>query len=370
MIENRVEESLNNPGTAVAVQLTGATSSSMRTFLQAFGAGVDAFYYIEEGALWETGIGNVTAGPPVMWNRNEVLDNSARNKSRMNFTGAAKIYNYIPASYAVHKKMLDAETAARAAAINSLQASVTAANEARTVGDANLSAALGNESRIRAEQDASLRASINSVEQVRSTTDANLDTAIRNVNNARVADDAYYRNLQVADDNYYRNLQVSDDNAIAAALRSEMGAIPGSRVYAFGGVWDSQGARIDTVWETAIFGATIPYVGIPILRVIGSLTVQVYHPPVGAGGGGENAQIVRAYLIGPAGNQIHPGVAGGAVWATVGQYSSLHVPVIFEGIEIPAGSHIRLTAERAIKEGGGTVQLVSYTASGFCVTAR
>lgn len=91
MLANMVQESASNPGTAATINLAGAVTGR-RSFVSAFGGGALVDYTIEDGTQWETGIGTVTAGSPNTLTRTTVVENSAGNTSRLNFTGTVRVY--------------------------------------------------------------------------------------------------------------------------------------------------------------------------------------------------------------------------------------------------------------------------------------
>lgn len=138
MLRDRVEQSLNAIGTDVSVTL-GAVTPGMRGFLPAFGAGQDAFYTIESGDMWEAGVGRTNGGPPETFSRNEVIANSLGTTARLDFTGAAVIYNALPAARVVYKQQLEAETAARNAAIATVSAALVVERTDRSSADTGLS---------------------------------------------------------------------------------------------------------------------------------------------------------------------------------------------------------------------------------------
>jgi hypothetical protein len=103
MLSNLVEEAVNNPGTAINVPLLGAPTNR-RGFVQAFGNGASAFYVLTDNSQSEWGVGTVQAGSPNVLARTTVLGNSAGTTARLNFIGACRVYNELPAERQV---MLD-----------------------------------------------------------------------------------------------------------------------------------------------------------------------------------------------------------------------------------------------------------------------
>jgi len=365
MIRNRVEEVLNNPGSDLSVLLGGASGAGMRTFSQAFGGEVDSFYFIESGAMWEAGIGTVTVGPPAKYNRNTVLDNSTGSNSRLNFTGASRIYNYIPASHAAYKQQLDAEIEARKAAITETKELIKGVAEGRITFDETISGYLSNETKLREQQDALLLAWANSIDATRASEDAILSKAIIKANNDRVDADTFNRKLQVDDDAYYRQIQINDDNALASTLRQEMSQQPVSRILGASGFWANNGGRYDPIWETEFFRVALPgAAGFPAVRVflIMRMTARHIGPDVG-----DQAMVTRARLFGPDSRAIGTSVPLFSAWAGYGQYGTITEMIRFEQTGIPPGSFVQFTAERSWKEGGPGMQVVDYHADGFVV---
>jgi hypothetical protein len=113
MLSNLVEEAANNPGTAINVNLLGAPTNR-RGFVQAFGNGGQAAYALTDNTQTEWGIGTVQAGSPNVLARTTVLGNTAGTTARLNFTGACRVYNEVPAERQV---VLDATGKLPASAI-------------------------------------------------------------------------------------------------------------------------------------------------------------------------------------------------------------------------------------------------------------
>lgn len=101
MLKDFVEELANNPGSATTIQLAGAPAGR-RPFVSAasFSSGETVAYGIVSGAMFEYGIGTVTAGTPNTLSRTTVLGNSSGTTSRLNFTGACNVYNELPSAVA------------------------------------------------------------------------------------------------------------------------------------------------------------------------------------------------------------------------------------------------------------------------------
>lgn len=100
MLNNFVLETVNAPGTSASVNLIGAVTGR-KTFRSKFASGATCFYYMEDGSLFECGMGILTYGSPDTFNRQTVLDNSSGTTSRINFAGTTRIYNEIPSQRAL-----------------------------------------------------------------------------------------------------------------------------------------------------------------------------------------------------------------------------------------------------------------------------
>ena len=97
MLRNLVEESANNPGAGLEVNLGGAPQGR-RSFAQSFTNGQTPFYFITDGVQTECGTGTFVAGSPHKLQRTSVIWNSAGTApARLNFTGAVRVYNEVPA---------------------------------------------------------------------------------------------------------------------------------------------------------------------------------------------------------------------------------------------------------------------------------
>lgn len=99
MLRDFVAETANNPGTGTTVTLLGATAE-MLAFIgtQTFSDGEKCYYVIKSGAMKEWGEGTLTAGTPNTLSRTTVIGNSARNTTRLNFTGTCIVYCSLPSS--------------------------------------------------------------------------------------------------------------------------------------------------------------------------------------------------------------------------------------------------------------------------------
>jgi microcystin-dependent protein len=101
MLGNFIEESANAPSTNVNVNLAGAPAGRQR-FRSTFVNGAQLFYGIYDGTQAEWGIGNLTWGSPDVLSRTTVLRNTAGNTNRLNFTGAVRVFNEVPAERSVY----------------------------------------------------------------------------------------------------------------------------------------------------------------------------------------------------------------------------------------------------------------------------
>jgi hypothetical protein len=103
MIRNYVLETASAPGTSAAVTLGGPPTGRV-SFVSQFGTGQQAFYYATDDTQAECGICTLTAGPPDTLTRPAtVLWNSAGTTARLNFTGAVRFYNEVPASQMLYR---------------------------------------------------------------------------------------------------------------------------------------------------------------------------------------------------------------------------------------------------------------------------
>lgn len=95
MLRNFVLESATAPGTAVTINLAGAQPDRV-TFASVFASGAPCFYFMDDGAQAEWGLGVSTTGSPNTLSRNTVIGNTAGTTLRLNFTGTVLIYNEVP----------------------------------------------------------------------------------------------------------------------------------------------------------------------------------------------------------------------------------------------------------------------------------
>jgi hypothetical protein len=100
MLANYVVENCTSPGTGTTVSLAGAVAGR-QTYAQAFTTGSPVFYFLDDGTQAEWGFGTFTTGTPNTVSRSTVLNNTAGTTSRLNFTGATRIYNSLPAGRAI-----------------------------------------------------------------------------------------------------------------------------------------------------------------------------------------------------------------------------------------------------------------------------
>lgn len=90
MIGDRIEETANSPGTNSVVQLLGALAGW--SFLDRFGDSGRCYYEIASDSMWEIGKGTITSGSPNTLTRTDVIRNSSRTTSRLNFTGTVRVF--------------------------------------------------------------------------------------------------------------------------------------------------------------------------------------------------------------------------------------------------------------------------------------
>lgn len=126
LLSNLVEETANNPGTSTNVNLGGAPTGR-RSFAQEFSNGDLVLYGITDGnATHEAGIGTFVSGAPNVLQRTTVIWNSAGTTARLDFPGACRVYNEVPASKAAYfddadQLILPADAADPTAALRSGQ---------------------------------------------------------------------------------------------------------------------------------------------------------------------------------------------------------------------------------------------------------
>lgn len=101
MLGNFIQETTTAPGTSASVNLAGAPTGRV-PFSSRFTTGQRCFYGMDDGTQAEAGYGTFTTGSPNTFSRDQVLWNSAGTTARLNFTGATKIYNDVPAERFVY----------------------------------------------------------------------------------------------------------------------------------------------------------------------------------------------------------------------------------------------------------------------------
>jgi len=103
MIRDDILENVNAPGTLTTMNLAGPpVGTSRRSFIPAFASGSEVFYFIDDDTIMEWGYGIVTSGSPNTLTRATVIGNTAGTTARLNFSGAARVYNEIPASRSLY----------------------------------------------------------------------------------------------------------------------------------------------------------------------------------------------------------------------------------------------------------------------------
>ena len=102
VINDRVKETSTTTGTGT-LNLAGA-SSGFVTFVAGIGNSNTTYYAIHEQGTnnWEVGIGTVTDATPDTLARDTVLNNSAGNTSKINFSGTLDVFCTMPASKTVY----------------------------------------------------------------------------------------------------------------------------------------------------------------------------------------------------------------------------------------------------------------------------
>tara|TARA_B100000427_G_scaffold74267_1_gene60334 strand:- start:179 stop:565 length:387 start_codon:yes stop_codon:yes gene_type:complete len=102
VINDRVKETSTTTGTGT-LNLAGA-SSGFVTFVAGIGNSNTTYYAIHEQGTnnWEVGIGTVTDATPDTLARTTVLNNSAGNTSKINFSGTLDVFCTMPASKTVY----------------------------------------------------------------------------------------------------------------------------------------------------------------------------------------------------------------------------------------------------------------------------
>ena len=102
VINDRVKETSTTTGTGT-LNLAGA-SSGFVTFVAGIGNSNTTYYAIHAQGTdnWEVGIGTVTDATPDTLARDTVLNNSAGNTSKINFSGTLDVFCTMPASKSVY----------------------------------------------------------------------------------------------------------------------------------------------------------------------------------------------------------------------------------------------------------------------------
>lgn len=95
LLANCVLETCNNPGTGT-LQLQGA-APGRESFLEGFGNGVQAYYFLTDGTQTEAGVGTVIAGSPNTLSRDTVIWNSVGTTAKLSFTGSCQVFSDLPA---------------------------------------------------------------------------------------------------------------------------------------------------------------------------------------------------------------------------------------------------------------------------------
>lgn len=96
-LSNYVLETATAPGTG-SFTLNGP-ETDRRSFSGAFPNGGSVFYFADDGAGAEWGIGTLTVGTPSVLARTTILGNTANTRAALNFPGSVEVYNEIPAEF-------------------------------------------------------------------------------------------------------------------------------------------------------------------------------------------------------------------------------------------------------------------------------
>ena len=96
-LSNYVLETATAPGTG-SFTLNGP-EANRRSFEADFISGALVFYFADDGASAEWGLGTLTVGTPSVLARTTVLGNTANTKTTLNFPGTVEVYNEIPAEF-------------------------------------------------------------------------------------------------------------------------------------------------------------------------------------------------------------------------------------------------------------------------------
>lgn len=99
MLANFVLETASSPGVSSFV-LNGAVADR-RAFSQAFPGGGRIFYFADDGAQAEWGVGTLTIGNPCTLARSRVIGNTQNTTDLVRFSGGVQVYNEIPAEFLV-----------------------------------------------------------------------------------------------------------------------------------------------------------------------------------------------------------------------------------------------------------------------------
>lgn len=102
MLKNLVEETANNPGTGTTVTLGGAPAGRLTWRGSGFANGASVFYFITDGTIGEWGVGTLNLAASDTLSRSTVIGNTSGTTSRLNFTGACRVYNAMPAERALY----------------------------------------------------------------------------------------------------------------------------------------------------------------------------------------------------------------------------------------------------------------------------
>ena len=102
VLNDRVKETSTTTGTGT-LNLAGAETGFV-TFVAGIATGNTTYYTIHNQgtAEWEVGIGTVTDATPDTLSRDTVLNNSAGNTSKINFSGTLDVFCTMPASKSVY----------------------------------------------------------------------------------------------------------------------------------------------------------------------------------------------------------------------------------------------------------------------------
>ncbi|WP_346002956.1 hypothetical protein [Gluconobacter sp. OJB] len=99
MLANFVLETASSPGVGSFV-LNGAVADR-RAFSQAFPSSGRIFYFADDGAQAEWGVGTLTIGNPCTLARSRVIGNTQNTTDLVRFSGGVQVYNEIPAEFLV-----------------------------------------------------------------------------------------------------------------------------------------------------------------------------------------------------------------------------------------------------------------------------